>query len=212
MHKLKTFKAAHFFHFQTAIGIAVLLFLNCTPTFAGVSFNFGGNSSTNYAGDRSIEESSYSLGLTVDVLTMVRLSYGYKHRATESSGRYLDDKTGVWVKYIIEEYEDTHSANVILVLFETQFLAPYVFGGMARKTSEYSVNYIGVGKLIGTPDTMEVPQYGIGVGIQFSQSFSLKLSNTWTEILAKDFDTETEEVIPVKKQASEFEISASYKL
>lgn len=198
---------------KTALFVLAFVGIFTSSQLQAVSLNFGGSSSLNFSSDATkVKESSYSLGLSVDLLSMVRVSYGYKHKVTETDTRVYIKDVGEWWRLRTDQYEDTHSVNVILVLFETPFFAPYVFGGVAQKAYEierkiesYTLDPVG-------PITIEVPQYGIGVGIQMSQSFSLKLSNTWSEVAASDFDTTTQTFIDKKKQTSEFEVTASYNL
>jgi len=130
--------------------------------------------------EQETRSSSGSAGFSFDLGTYFNIGLTYRNQYSYIKG-YEQDEDTKEIQYSETKMNlSSYSLDLSIILYPGDVFVPYVFGGLviknlsSRKEFPNSPPIIRDGK--GIPDW----QGGAGVGLRFSERFTLKYSRTWT--------------------------------
>ena len=132
-------------------------------------------------------EKTVSIGakgsIAADINSNFRVSYSYKYGIEKVSG-YQDYTSGNTV-YLYKINSRTltriHAIDLIGVLYNGTYFVPFIFGGAAYKLYDMKYENEAVSGVYNVSKKLgPVENFGCGLSIALSSSFSLKVTNTWS--------------------------------
>ena len=140
----------------------------------------GASSQSNY----SLETQKSSIliaNVSIGIASFLRI--GLTHRRSFEKKAGLKKAQVSDTQIIYYEFEDntdivTNSVDLTAILYPG-VVSPFVFGGVARRDYYTEVRYPGSASK-GKTTLPAVPNYGLGIAVQLSRQFSLKITQTYT--------------------------------
>jgi hypothetical protein len=171
-----------------------------TPTFAGAHLGISGYQSGTHAELQKTLNSRAGASLSFDLFRVVRIGYSYRLDTESTSGLRVSDSSiaNSYVNFNNIKEVTKQSVDLTIVPFMTQFIVPFIFGGIAKKDYLYRVQAEDVNDngII----TVEIkagengnPAWGwnagFGTRIPVNKEFSIKVTQTFSEGLKKSSPT-----------------------
>lgn len=193
---------------------AILLLGICgfaPQSYAGMDIGLSGGFGTAHLGLQTHTTKSGSASVSIDLGSYFRIGYSYRLTNQYREGYMEKANSGDEKKLVYFEQEvlqNTHSLDIFAILYAGQVFTPYVFVGAALKSYKITYEEEGTAPEKDTLGPIPVPNYGVGLAINISRSFKLKLSNTWsTGFTQKPGENETQNVTD-----SQLDVGISYRI
>ncbi|MBP9709168.1 MAG: hypothetical protein KBD78_16150 [Oligoflexales bacterium] len=180
-------------HLCLRASIVVLLFLlgifQATSALS-LEFSLSGSEAKSHLGKSLVSRETYTSSISFSLTQLIQVGIGYTRQFSVDEGYSLiatvdDPESPGTPVYVYQSYENktvlsAYSSDVTFIIYPGDVFVPFIFFGGVVK--EYSIKYV-QGQNI-AEDDLYMPldgQGGIGMSIKLNQSFSLKITTTYSK-------------------------------
>lgn len=155
--------------------------LSSKSSFAAVNIGLSGSSSTSNFSLETHSSSAISANVAVGMGSYFHIGLTHRRSFENKSGlkkTKIDETTIAYIPFEDKTETVTNSIDLTIFLYDGP-LAPFVFGGVARRDYITKIKYLNQQGRSSTT-LFPVPNYGVGLTFRVSRQFRLKLSQTYT--------------------------------
>jgi hypothetical protein len=161
--------------------ITWLVAMSAQPALAIIDIGLSGSTGTSNFSLETHERTSLSVNFSVAFGSYIHLGLTHRRAFEEKSGLKKGENSSDETVYL--PFEDnteniTNSLDLMVFLNDGR-LAPFVFGGVARRDYLTEINFQGQ-EVTSRTTLYPVPNYGFGASIRMTRRFRFKVTQTYT--------------------------------
>ncbi len=165
--------------------IASSVFLCSSSLHAAVRFSLGGSQSSSNLGWQSVNSTSISGGVSMDLSEYFRLGYNHRQEISTAEGlKCSKTTTCVDDDYTTAFKTDSHivanSVDLTLILYAGEVFTPFIFAGVTKKSYDITTYEDGKEPEHDSGGPLG-PSGGLGLSLAMTQKFSLTLKHSLSQ-------------------------------
>lgn len=167
--------------FKTNLLISFFLLIFTWPAMGLVNLGLSGALSNSNFSLETHKKTSISANVSLGLGSYFHIGLTHRRSFDNKSGfkkTRLDENTIAYIPFEDNTEIITNSVDLTIFLYEGQ-ISPFVFGGVAKRDYVTEISYLEQQARSSTT-LFPVPNYGLGLAIQLTRNFHLKITQTYT--------------------------------